>query len=94
MQAQESKQIPIQDCGKLLLLRREKLQHIYYRLEGRSQEPSISERLMMKKKDKDKRLQMNRPINEVSSQDPKREDGTENAVRGIHYRRGRGYFFL
>lgn len=33
---------------------------------------------------------MNRPINEVSSQDPKSEDGTENTVRGIHYRRGRG----
>lgn len=91
MQAHESKHIPIQDCGKRLLLRREKLRHIYYKLEGRSQEPRISEKLMMQKKkeDKDKRLQMNRPINEVSSQDPKSEDGTENTVRGIHYRRGR-----
>lgn len=45
-------QIPIQDCGKLLLLRWETLQHIHYRLKGRSQ--VLSERLKMRKETKTK----------------------------------------
>ena len=42
----------------------------------------------MRGKDKDRRLQMNRAINKVRSQDPRREGARESTVRGISCRMG------
>lgn len=54
----------------------------------------LSGRLRMRGKDKDRRLQMNRAINKVRSQDPRREGAGESTVRGISCRMGAWQLFL